>query len=197
MPTSPKKAPRGEALHAQVLDTALRLFSQRGYFNTSIHDIRREAGVSIGAIYHHFANKESLAKALYDDLLLRLEGALSDILNSHATCHKRCDAIIAFMFDMAEQAPEMMRFILDAKHREFMPAEKPLCSSRPFELMRHCVEGGIKSGAVRPLDPWVATTAAFGGAIRMIQLHLDGVLEQPLGHYLAQTQDSAWRAIRI
>jgi hypothetical protein len=39
--------------------------------------------------------------------------------------------------------------------------------------------------------------AAFGGAIRMIQLHLDGVLEQPLPHYLTQTQECAWRAIRI
>ncbi len=197
MSTPPKKTPRGEELHAVVLETALRLFSRHGYFNTSIHDIRREAGVSIGAIYHHFANKESLAKSLYDDLLARLETTLSDILNRHATCHKRCDAIIAFMFETAENSPEMMRFILDAKHREFMPTEKPLCSSRPFELMRQCIEGGIKSGAVRPLDSWVAATAAFGGAIRMIQLHLDGVLEQPLSHYLAQTQECAWRAIRI
>lgn len=197
MPATPKKTPRGDELRALVLDTALRLFSQHGYFNTSIHDIRREAGVSIGAIYHHFANKESLAKALYDDLLAHLEMALDDILNRHATCHKRCDAIIAFMFDTAEQSPEMMRFILDAKHREFMPTEKPLCSSRPFVLMRQCIEGGIRSGAVRPLDPWVAATAAFGGAIRMIQLYLDGVLEQQLKHYLTQTQECAWRAIRI
>ena len=35
-------------IRGQVLETVLRLFSERGYFNTSVHDIRREAGVSIG-----------------------------------------------------------------------------------------------------------------------------------------------------
>jgi len=55
---------RGEALKDKVLETALNLFSEKGYFNTSIHDICRSAGVSIGAIYHHFENKEALAKSL-------------------------------------------------------------------------------------------------------------------------------------
>lgn len=43
----------------------------------------------------------------------------------------------------------------------------------------------------------VAATAAFGGAIRLLHLHLDGVLEQPLAHYLAETQEAAWRAIAM
>lgn len=190
-------AGKNTKLRSQILDTALQLFSRRGYFNTSIHDICREAGVSIGAVYHHFANKDALARALFDDMLARMEVALSDILACHATCHKRCDAIIAFLFALAGQSPETMRYLLDARHHEFMPEAKPLGTSRPYALLRQCIEGGIRSGAVRPLDPRVAVEAAFGGAIRMIQLHLDGVLEQPLPHYLTQTQECAWRAIRI
>ncbi len=197
MDTTGKNAPRGEGLRTQVLDTALLLFSRRGYFNTSIHDICREAGVSIGAVYHHFANKETLARALFGDMLAGMEAALGDILDRHATCHKRCDAIIAFLFATAGQSPDTMRYLLDARHHEFMPEAKPLGSSRPYALMRQCIEGGIRSGAVRPLDPQVAVEAAFGAALRLIQQHLDGVLEQPLPHYLAQTQECAWRAIRI
>ena len=60
---------RGDELRNQVLDVALQLFSERGYFNTSIHDIRRTAGVSIGAMYHRFENDQTLAKSLYDPLL--------------------------------------------------------------------------------------------------------------------------------
>ncbi len=47
----------------KIIDTALRLFSDKGYFNTSLQDIRKEANVSIGGIYHHFKNKEEIASA--------------------------------------------------------------------------------------------------------------------------------------
>ena len=37
-----------------MLRTALQLFTEQGYFNTSVHDIARTAKVSIGSIYHYF-----------------------------------------------------------------------------------------------------------------------------------------------
>ena len=57
-----------------ILATALRLFVERGFFATSVHDIRRAAGLSIGSIYHHFPSKEAVARALYDDLVARMAG---------------------------------------------------------------------------------------------------------------------------
>jgi AcrR family transcriptional regulator len=187
---------RGTALRDQVLRTALALFSRDGYFKTSIHDIRREAGVSTGSIYHHFTNKESLAKALYDDLLEHMEEAMLRIMADNASCHDRCREVIRFLFEAAEEEPETMNFALYAKHREFMPSEKPICSSRPFELMRQMVTEGISAGTVRPIEPWVAATALFGGALRMISLRLDGALPEPLPTYLEEVWDCAWRAVQ-
>jgi AcrR family transcriptional regulator len=186
---------RGDALRQRVLETALERFSTAGYFNTSIHDIRREAGVSIGSIYHHFGNKESLAKALYDDLLERMDAGLREVMEREPGCRARCDGIIAFMFRVATEDPRTIRFVLEARHREFLPHEPPVCSSQPFMRMRECIEQGIASGELRPIEIPVAATAAFGGAIRLIHLHLDGVLEEPLSFYLASMQDAAWRAI--
>lgn len=186
---------RGDALRQRVLETALELFSTAGYFNTSIHDIRRESGVSIGSIYHHFGNKESLAKALYDNLLERMDAGLREVMEREPGCRARCDGIIAFLFRAATDDPRAMRFVLEARHREFLPHEPPVCSSQPFMRMRECIEQGIASGEVRAIEVPVAATAVFGGAIRLLHLHLDGVLEEPLSRYLASMQDAAWRAI--
>lgn len=49
-----------------ILQTALRLFSQRGYEGTPTSLIAREAGVSEGLIFRHFINKEGLLLALLD-----------------------------------------------------------------------------------------------------------------------------------
>ena len=61
-----------ENLRETILDSALKLFTTKGYFNTSIQDIRRDANISIGAVYHYFASKEELASALYDSLLEKI-----------------------------------------------------------------------------------------------------------------------------
>ncbi len=189
--------PRGEALRDKVLDSALLLFSEKGYFNTSIHDIRRAAGVSIGAIYHHFENKERLAKSLYDRLVVRMEQAISDASAGKKGCLERSRAIVASLFQLTEQEPRMMQFILLAQHREYLPEEPPICSSQPFQFMRRVVEEGMQAGEVRQMEPWVAATAMFGGALRMMNLELDHALDRPLSGYLEEVVDCAWRAIRV
>src|SRR5437763_15221984 len=57
---------RSERSRAQILDTALKLFSHRGYGATSVRDIAEEAGVSKGNVYHHFPDKETIFRALLD-----------------------------------------------------------------------------------------------------------------------------------
>lgn len=196
MNEKPRLRVRGDALRDQVLDTALKLFSERGYFRTSIHDIRRTAGVSIGAIYHHFQNKEMLAKSLYDRLVTRMETAIIVACAGESGCPARCRAIVAGLFELTEQEPRMMQFVLLAQHREFLPQEPPICSSQPFQIMRQVVEEGMAQGEVRQMEPWVAATAMFGGPLRMMNLKLDQALDQPLSTYVDDVVECGWRAIR-
>ena len=57
---------RSERSRTQVLEAALDLFSHRGYRATSIRDIADRAGVSTGAVYHHFSDKETMFRALLE-----------------------------------------------------------------------------------------------------------------------------------
>ena len=50
-----------------MLDSALRLFSTRGYRATSVRDIAEAAGVSTGNLYHHFPDKEAIFRTLLDE----------------------------------------------------------------------------------------------------------------------------------
>ena len=178
-----------------VLIAALRLFSERGYFNTSVHDIQRQAKISIGSIYHYFGNKEAIAKALFTHIESKMNDSISQIMTVHTTSYDRCRAVMGYLFDTTEESRESMHYMLYAKHREFMPEEKPVCSSRPFTLMKQMVIEGIEDGDIRPIDPNVAAVIIFGGAIRLIFLRLDGVLEKPLPAYLEECWEGAWRGV--
>lgn len=186
---------RQSTARQRVLETALKRFTSEGYFNTSINDLVKASGVSIGSIYHHFDDKESIAKALYDELVTRMTSTLEGIVAQHPSTEAVCKAIIAWSFQLTEEEPDTMSFILYAKHREFLPKEPPICSTRPFEIMRDVVQHGIERGEIRAMDPLVAASILFGGALRLIQLRLDGLVTTPLPEILDATCSASWRAI--
>jgi len=88
-----------------------------------------------------------------------------------------------------------MSFMLYIKHREFLPNERPVCSSAPFELMRSMVQRGMELGEIRQCDVLVASSCLFGGAIRVITSGLDGILEHPLDSYLDEVWACSWKAV--
>ena len=65
MPVRSQKE-RSEATTAELLDVARRLFAADGYAATSLDDVVRGAGVTKGALYHHFAGKRDLFLAVYE-----------------------------------------------------------------------------------------------------------------------------------
>jgi AcrR family transcriptional regulator len=63
-----KNVTRGEATRSQLIAVATRLFAAHGYEDTSVDAVLREAGVSRGSLYHHFASKEALFEAVLEDV---------------------------------------------------------------------------------------------------------------------------------
>src|SRR3989442_9662345 len=55
-----------EETRRQILDTALTLFRERGFEDTTMRDIAGRAGLSLGAAYYYFDSKEAIVGAYYD-----------------------------------------------------------------------------------------------------------------------------------
>ncbi len=64
----PHRRPRrGLRTRQQILDSSLRLFSQRGFASTTVRDIARAVGITDAAIYYHFNSKRELMEALVEE----------------------------------------------------------------------------------------------------------------------------------
>ena len=78
-----RRGRRGPQTRNQILDSSLRLFSERGFARTTVRDIARDAGITDAAIYYHFTSKRELMEALAEERgfvsrIQRLENASTD-----------------------------------------------------------------------------------------------------------------------
>ena len=63
-----KQAERRAATTEAIVKSARRLFGERGFAATTIDDIAEAARVAKGAVYHHFATKEAVFEAVFDQV---------------------------------------------------------------------------------------------------------------------------------
>jgi AcrR family transcriptional regulator len=72
-PPRPRGRPRGrtaqgEATRRRLYEAAVRLIATRGWQQTTLRDVARDAGVSVGLLYRYFPSKRAVVLALYDEL---------------------------------------------------------------------------------------------------------------------------------
>nr|WP_241837870.1 TetR family transcriptional regulator [Streptomyces sp. CB03234] len=101
-PARPAKAPKSEQTRTLILETALRLFQERGYDKTTMRAIAQEAGVSVGNAYYYFSSKEHLVQGFYDRLAAEHEAAVQPVLAGDKDLAVRIrDALLTWL-DVAE-----------------------------------------------------------------------------------------------
>src|SRR5579884_289296 len=67
-----------EATRRALLESAGRLFAEKGFAATSLDEVAAEARVTKGAVYHHFANKQAVFEAVADEAEAATAAAIVD-----------------------------------------------------------------------------------------------------------------------
>src|SRR5690349_7669558 len=93
------RADQSEATRAALIEAARELFAVRGYGAVATEEIVRAAGVTRGALYHHFAGKTELFEAVYEEVERRLveqiaSSAISSASDPLAALHAGAQAIL-------------------------------------------------------------------------------------------------------
>ncbi len=79
----PSRARRGVDARERLLAAALARFAAEGALAATLEDIRGDAGVSVGALYHHFPDKQALATALFVELTGEFQDGFTAELRAH------------------------------------------------------------------------------------------------------------------
>jgi AcrR family transcriptional regulator len=147
------QAERAEATRAALIAAARRLFAERGYDTVASEEIAREAGVTRGALYHHFGGKPGLLDAAYDQLEAESTERVARIvlgseLDSPLAAMKA--GIEAFLDECAR--PEIRQVALhDAPAVLGWDRWREIGASNGLGLIEASLAAAIEAGEIRPM----------------------------------------------
>lgn len=93
------------ATRGVILDSAMRLFAQKGYTHTSTRNIAMAAGLSVGLMYHYFDSKESLLQAVFDYVMARIDEGITAVLQNSPPDDVLAN-LLHTIFDLLASEPE-------------------------------------------------------------------------------------------
>ena len=196
MDTENKSTAKKPVTQDEILLASLKLFSEKGYFNTSLTDIKDAVGIkTTSGIYQHFKNKQVIAEVLFGNILDSLSISIDDIRRRNRKSPEQLREVVDLLFKLTDEAPEIVQFLLVVNIKEILPEEKPLLETAPFNKISRVIQNGIKDGEIRSIDPLLAYSYFFGIIKHTLSLVLSGDLPKDANSYQSQVWLSAWGSI--
>ncbi|WP_065757783.1 TetR/AcrR family transcriptional regulator [Pseudomonas defluvii] len=180
-----------------LLATARQMFSELGYAHTSMDDLTARAGLTRGALYHHFGDKKGLLAAVVEQLDAEMDERLRAITDTAENAwdgfRQRCRAYLEMALE-----PEIQRIVLrDA--RAVLGGGSPEAQRHCIESLRQLIENLVLQGVLVEAQAQALAALIYGslaeatiwiaeaddGDVRLAQasqafeLLLRGVLKRP------------------
>lgn len=151
------QAERSGATRAALIEAARSLFAERGYAGVGTEEIVRAAGVTRGALYHHFDGKRELFEAVYERIELELaERIASGALEAKASSPLEAMRAGTEMFLAASAEPETQRIVLlDGPSVLGWDRWREIASQHGLGLIEATLQAAIDAGAIasQPVRP--------------------------------------------
>jgi AcrR family transcriptional regulator len=109
--SSRTQAERSESTRGALISAGRELFAARGYAAVGTEEIVRRAGVTRGALYHHFEGKPELLAAVYEQLESEMAGRLAQVETQGTGALETLEAGAAMFLDHSLE-PEVQRIVL-------------------------------------------------------------------------------------
>ena len=180
----------------KVLQTARRLFVENGYCGVSIPSIVQASGVSTGAIYSYFEDKETLAKEIHAWTVSEFDGLFRQRLTGKESVYQVLKTFTELVCELTESDPIMMKYMLFMQHGGVVTGLPPVCSTEPFRLLQSHLRRGIELGEIRVKDFMIAGLSYTGVTLRAAELRMEGLLPYPLTEISNLLIENGWNAIR-
>jgi AcrR family transcriptional regulator len=188
----------GSTTDELVTAAALRLLGSQGYSETSMEQVRREAGISNGSLYHLYRDKAALAARLYSQGMTQSQDGILDAVREARAAEDGVRAAVVFQSGWVDANVELARIVYSDLPDAVLTAAAPILDG-PSRSYVHNVNGWLRrhvDGGALIDQPFVVLHALWLGPTQEFCRHwLRGRARLRPRHVAADLAEGAWRAM--
>lgn len=187
-----------ESRKRDIVQAALRCFSEIGFSETSMEDIRRQSGASTGSIYHHFNGKEQLAAAVYLEGIHDYQAGLIGVFLEDQDAREGLRSLVERHLRWVEENVQWSRYLFQKRHSGFMAETEELIAAMNRELMEHAsrwFSRHIKEGKIRRVQGDLSMSLTLGPCMEFTRQFLLGQTVTGVGEAIDVLAEAAWLSL--
>ncbi|MCX7823453.1 MAG: TetR family transcriptional regulator [Syntrophobacterales bacterium] len=170
--------------YEKILDAAVKVFAKKGFYQSRVSDIAREAGVADGTIYIYFKNKDDILISIFEEKMRIAISIFQQELAQGENALSKLRRFVHVHLDLFRQNPELAA-VLQVELRQssrFMKEYKKVELKRFLDLIGDIVKQGQEEGFFRKdlpvslvkrfvfgaLDEIISTWVSSGGKFNLM-----------------------------
>ncbi|MEB3022384.1 TetR/AcrR family transcriptional regulator [[Mycobacterium] crassicus] len=178
---------------SRLLEAARLRFAANGALTATLEEIRRAAGISVGALYHHFPDKAALVAAVYAQVMAEYQAGFIAMLRGHATAEGGIRGGVDHHLRWVAAHRGEAQLLLGDRHDS--PALRQ-ANGEFVDAVRDWWRPHQAYGALQPIQTPITAALWFGPAQEFSRYWLaGGAAKLPRGA-IRTFADAAWAALR-
>ncbi|AFM23376.1 TetR/AcrR family transcriptional regulator [Desulfomonile tiedjei] len=182
----------------EIIQAGLACFTERGFTETSMAEIRRRSGASTGSIYHHFKSKEQLAAAIYLEGIRDYQTRFLASLEEQTEAREGIFAVIRYHLRWVEEHPDWTRYLFRQRHAGFMAETEEEFARMNQIFFQRCADWfrrHVKAGTLRQLPPDLYGSLLLGPCMEFTRQYLAGHTRTSPDQAIQELASAAWRCL--
>lgn len=147
----------------RIFNTAIKIFSEKGYDNTSVEEITAVAGVAKGSLYYHFAKKEDIFDLLLDEGMSLLKNNIELKIKNCKTALEKIKAVILIQVKVTVRYEDFLNVIFSQIWGN--ESKNIKCKKAVFQYIKvieEIIQEGIANGEFYDGDVEALASGIFG-----------------------------------
>lgn len=165
-----EKLPRSIDKHELILKAAIKVFAEKGFFNTRISEVAREANVADGTIYLYFKNKDDLLISLFEEEMGKMCRSMREEMNKTNDLTEKLRIFASSHLNMILKHRELAE-VIQVELRQSAKFMREYVNKGFIEyinLVREVIREGQEKGVFRnDIAPGIVKRAFFGALDEM------------------------------
>ena len=149
---------------ARILEAAVRVFAEHGYHGARVGDIAKDAGVAHGLLYHYFASKDDVLRAIFLENWGALIARFRAVEGSAEPPRQKLEGIAKILLRTWRNDPALVTVMVREVARSQQLQDRVDEVREAFAIVQRVIEEGQASGDFRSdLDARLSSWIFYGG----------------------------------